>query len=100
MAPSYTAIWPGQPGGYVPVLADELAADGGVQARAKLAAGVDAVEPRKPPKPRREVRSVHGISPKADESVRAYQERGKQMEAKAAAKAPKKPTRGPKPHWG
>lgn len=100
MAAPYTWIWPGQPGGYAPVIAAELAADTGVQARAKQAAGEQAVEPRKPPKPRREARSLYGISARADESVMAYQERGKQIEAKAAARAKKTPTRGPKPHWG
>lgn len=100
MAAPYTWIWPGQPGGYVPVIAAELAADTGVQARAKQASGEDAVEPRKPPKPVRTVRSIHGISAKADAAVAAYQARAKEIEARAPAQAKRKPSRGPKPHWG
>lgn len=35
--PNHHAIWPGQPGGYVPVIADEMAATAAVRAQSAKA---------------------------------------------------------------
>lgn len=49
---NYIAIWPGQPGGYQPTIANEMVQDNGVQARAKEALGEAVKHPNRPPKPR------------------------------------------------
>lgn len=47
----YTAIWPGQPGGYVPVIAEELAAASAVRRQqAEAMAKGHANKPRVKPK--------------------------------------------------
>jgi len=60
----YHAIWPGQPGGYVAVLGDELAAKASY----------------KPPKPPAERMSMPGLSAAADAAVPRYRAKGIEIE--------------------
>ena len=84
MSQPYLAIWPGQPGGYVPVLADQLLQEPGVQARAAAwRAGLTA-DPTAPPKPTTAMH-MHGMSEAGDAAIRRYRAKGLELEAKHEA---------------
>lgn len=55
MSKPYTSIWPGQPGGYVPVIADEI-----VATRALRAQQAQAMAKGHTSKPRAKPKATHG----------------------------------------
>ena len=74
---TYKAIWPGQPGGYEPKVAGEMAAE------AKKLGNLEGKTPGNRPKRVRVpsgFQSMNGLSAKADEAVRNFKARGVAME--------------------
>ena len=58
---NYIAIWPGQPGGYMPTVAEKLLEEPGVQSRAKEAQGFEVKHRNCPPKPVKTTKPRMGI---------------------------------------
>ena len=74
---TYKTIWPGQPGGYEPKVAGEMAAE------TKKLGNLEGKTPGNRPTRCRSPKSLppmNGLSPKADESVRNFKARGVAME--------------------
>lgn len=92
-------IWPGQPGGYEPTVYKHFVRDAalvGNLAHTPQHQGVAASRPkpaRKKPK-QSGFTSMHGISAKADDAVKAYRQKGVEMEERRKkAREGKKPAK-------
>ena len=89
----YLWIWPGRPGGYVPVIADEFLNDPRLKqreaAKNKGKTGTDVLSNR----------SIPGISAKADASIERYRKNALAIEKKKAKpKAAKQAKKQAKKH--